>query len=198
MIIRGCKPFHLIITNLWAYMEYDDKERLIRLSLGDHEAFRILFTRYQPGLKKYIAFIIKSDVAAEDIVQDIFIKIWILRKQMKAINSFRAYIYHIGKNAAFDYLRGYAVERNYRSHLKPEPRISQIEAYYFASEIESHVRMLVRKMPRQRYNVFLMSRRDGLNYHEIAHRLDISHKTVANHLHLALCEIKHELDKIYA
>lgn len=88
-------------------MEYDDdKERLIRLSSGDHEAFRILFTRYQPGLKKYIAFIIKSDVAAEDIVQDIFIKIWILRKQMKAINSFRAYIYHIGKNAAFDYLRG--------------------------------------------------------------------------------------------
>lgn len=79
-------------------MEYDDdKERLIRLSSGDHEAFRILFTRYQPGLKKYIAFIIKSDVAAEDIVQDIFIKIWILRKQMKAINSFRAYIYHIGK-----------------------------------------------------------------------------------------------------
>ena len=72
-------------------MEYDDdKERLIRLSSGDHEAFRILFTRYQPGLKKYIAFIIKSDVAAEDIVQDIFIKIWILRKQMKAINSFRA------------------------------------------------------------------------------------------------------------
>ena len=159
-------------------MEYDDdKERLIRLSSGDHEAFRILFTRYQPGLKKYIAFIIKSDVAAEDIVQDIFIKIWILRKQMKAINSFRAYIYHIGKNAAFDYLRGYAVERNYRSHLKPEPRISQIEAYYFASE---------------------MSRRDGLNYHEIAHRLNISHKTVANHLHLALCEIKHELDEIYA
>ena len=38
-------------------MEYDDdKERLIRLSSGDHEAFRILFTRYQPGLKKYIAF----------------------------------------------------------------------------------------------------------------------------------------------
>ena len=46
-------------------MEYDDdKERLIRLSSGDHEAFRILFTRYQPGLKKYIAFIIKSDVAS--------------------------------------------------------------------------------------------------------------------------------------
>ena len=117
---------------------------------------------------------------------------------MRHFFRYGAYIYHIGKNAAFDYLRGYAVERNYRSHLKPEPRISQIEAYYFASEIESHVRMLVRKMPRQRYNVFLMSRRDGLNYHEIAHRLNISHKTVANHLHLALCEIKHELDEIYA
>ena len=55
---------------------------------------------------------------------------------MKAINSFRAYIYHIGKNAAFDYLRGYAVERNYRSHLKPEPRISQIEAYYLLPKLK--------------------------------------------------------------
>ena len=198
MIIRGWKPFHLIITNLWAYMEYDDdKERLIRLSLGDHEAFQILFTRYQPELKKYIAFITKSEVAAEDIVQDIFIKIWIFREQMAAINSLRAYIFHIGKNAAFDYLRWYAVQRDYRAHLKPEPRISQVEAHYFASEIENHVRMLVRKMPRQWYTVFLMSRRDGLNYREIAHTLNISHKTVANHLHLALCEIKHELDELY-
>ena len=99
---------------------------------------------------------------------------------------------------AFDYLRWYAVQRDYRAHLKPEPRISQVEAHYFVSEIENHVRMLVRKMPRQRYTVFLMSRRDGLNYREIAHKLNISHKTVANHLHLALCEIKHELDEIYA
>lgn len=52
------KPFCLIILLICGcYMEYDDdKERLIRLSSGDHEAFRILFTRYQPGLKKYIAF----------------------------------------------------------------------------------------------------------------------------------------------
>lgn len=171
----------------------DDKQFLLLLSSGDHAAFEILFTKYRTGLKQYIAFTTKSDAAAEDLVQEIFIKIWILRKQMAVIKSFRAYLFHVGRNAAYDYLRSFAVQRNYRSQFKPKERISQVEAYYFAYEIEHYIRLLVRRMPKQRHMVFQMSRCDGMNYKEIARELHISNKTVANHLHLALREIRFAL-----
>lgn len=177
-------------------MQYDDKQHLEKLPLGDHEAYKSLFMKYFPKVKYFIAHLIKSEAVAEELAQDIFMKIWENRDSLASVQSFNSYVYRMAKNIALNYLEHRYVEQSYMDNYQGETAIS-IEEDFYARELELLERLTVNNMPHQRKTIYEMSRKKGFSNNEIAQELGISKKTVENHLNLALKEIRKSLSLLF-
>lgn len=159
---------------------------------GSHDAFRQLFMSYFPRVKYFIAHLTKSENIAEELAQDVFMKIWERREHLQIAGSFNSYVYRMAKNAALNHLRRKYLEESYLEEYESQAEPT-IEGDLYAREMELLEKLTVSRMPRKRRVVYEMSRRDGLTNDEIAHRMGISKKTVENHLNLALKEIRKTL-----
>ena len=86
-------------------MEADTRNILQDIASGDNEAFKTLFNIFFPKVKVFLVKFLKDDKAAEDIAQDIFVRIWSMRQALPEIKSFNTYLYRMTRNAALNYLR---------------------------------------------------------------------------------------------
>jgi RNA polymerase sigma-70 factor (ECF subfamily) len=173
-------------------MSKDDIQNIQELASGNHSAYKSLFMKYFPKVKYFISHLIKSDVVAEELAQDIFMKIWEHREQLVLIQSFNSYIYRIAKNLSLNYLEHKYIEETYFNNYQGETEFS-IEEEFYAKELELLEQLTVSNMPPQRKAIYEMSRKKGFTNEEIATKLSISKKTVENHLNLALKEIRKTL-----
>lgn len=158
-----------------------------QLSEGDQRAYRVVFEHYYPRVWEFVRRIVKSDTVAEDVAQDIFVKIWERREMFGVeVHSFSNYIYVMSRNAAINALRRMGritplVEQSV--HAQSD---TSLEEDYYAREKELIIRLAVCRMPEQRRRIFEMSRYMGMDNQTIATTLNLSKKTVENHLTLAL------------
>lgn len=164
---------------------------LKKVSEGDEKAFRNLFEYYYPKVKAFITTFIDDDADAEDLAQNIFVKIWLQRSILPEIRSFGAYLYTITRNTAIDFgrvrkIRIPLTEEN-SDHASAE---CQSEHEFFAKETEIQIAAAISKLPEKRKQVFIMSRMEGKTNGEIADIMGISKKTVENHLNLVLKELR--------
>jgi RNA polymerase sigma-70 factor (ECF subfamily) len=167
----------------------NEYQMIAQLAQGDHEAFRSLFMQYFPKLKFFIARLVKSEAVAEELSQELFVKLWEKREILTMVQSFNAYIYRTAKNAALNYLHHKYVEQHHALRLS-EHQAQPSDELFQAKEMELIIRLTVEKMPEQRRKIFKMSRTAYLKNEEIAQKLNISKKTVENHLTLALKELR--------
>lgn len=169
-----------------------DKDLLLQLSEGNDKAFEALFMKYFPKVKFFIAHLLKSENTAEELSQNIFMKLWEHRKNAIQIESFGGYVYKMSKNAVLNHIKHRQVENTHTIYYnQTQPRgVKDVEEGFLAKELELLILLTVRNMPEQRRKVYEMSRIEGLRNEEIAQRLQLSSKTVENHLNLALREIK--------
>ncbi len=163
---------------------------LNHLQKGDPKAFEQIFLAYYGKVKNFIGTIIKSESDAEDLAQDIFVKLWNNREAVDLQKSFNAYLYTIARNSAFNYLKHknvcntYITDNPYRDmDITPEDMI-------YAKEIGLLIEMSVEKMPEQQKRIYRLSRNEGLTNEEIAARLSISKKTVENQLSIVIQKLK--------
>jgi len=173
-------------------MKTEDAPYVEKLALGDQDAFKVLFVKYFPKMKYFIAHFVKSDVIANDLSQDIFLKIWEHRERLGSIRSFSSYIYRMSKNISLNYLEHKYIGDIYLESCPIELELT-IEGELYAREMELLEQLTINQMPPQRKTVYEMSRKKGLKNEEIAISLGISKKTVENHLNLALKEIRKAL-----
>lgn len=166
----------------------DAKNILRDIAIGDSEAFKTLFEMFYPKVKVFLVKFLKDGKAAEDIAQDIFVKLWSMGHSLPEINSFNTYLYRMTKNAAINYLR----DKKFSVDVSELPILDDgdIEQEYYRKEKELLVRLTVEQMPPQRRKVFTMSRYQGMTNEEIAKSLGLSKHTVENHLSLALKELR--------
>lgn len=150
-----------------------ESKYLEELGKGDHKAFDMLYIQYSPRLKHFLTGFIKNRDEASDMTQDIFYKIWTNRETISKVDSFKAYLFRMARNMIYDYYEH-----------------SLIEEELYARELSLLIDIAVEKMPPQRRNIFIMSRKDGLSNEEIAQRLNISKRTVENHMTQALAELR--------
>lgn len=136
--------------------------------------------------------IAESKPLAQEIVQDVFLKIWINRTSLADIESFRAYLFVVARNHAFNCLKQLARERNRKKEW-----ISNVlhdASYMLDTTPEIDVGLLVDTavdlLPPQQKKVYLLSRKEGFKQEEIARELGISLETVKKHMVLALRSIK--------
>lgn len=143
-----------------------------------------MFYAYSKTLFPFILSLVKSEAAAKEIIQDIFLKLWLNRKSLNLINNPGGWLHTIAANSAYTYLRNEA-----RYHLRQERAVSihqenDQDPYQRldALEMEALVFEAVKQLPFRRRQVFQLSRIEGLSRKEIARQLNISENTVRNQL----------------
>jgi len=167
---------------------HSDNDLLIKASEGDEQAFAQLFYKYHHQLGLHIFRITNSMVIAEEIVQDVFLKIWMSREALAGVNNFRAYLFVISKNHTLNCLRKLTKERQQRKLFEedtardplPDTRIN-----IYHSLLDDAIDQL----PPQQQLVYLLSRHKRLKYVEVASRLNISHESVKKYLRIATSSI---------
>jgi RNA polymerase sigma-70 factor (ECF subfamily) len=173
-------------------MKLDEYQYARKIAEDDHESFRLLFMQYFPKLRFFIVGLVKSDAVAEELAQEVFVKIWEKRQALTDVQSLNAYIYRMAKNTVLNYLQHKYVEENYSGQLAADNN-PPADELFLAKETELLIQLTVARMPAQRKKIFELSRNRHLPNMEIARQLHISKKTVENHLNLALKEIREAL-----
>lgn len=168
-----------------------EKERLVAMSRNDMKAFDLLFMEYFPKMKRFLAGFLDSEEDAEDMAQDVFVKLWQSRGLLVHIDNLNAYLYRIAKNTLYSYMeRSVKPELCSVDHMPEIPGTNTLEEILFAKELEDLMDLTIEKMPAQRKTIFLLSRKEGISNEEIAQRLGISKRTVETHISAALSDIR--------
>ncbi len=173
-----------------------ERELLNALTLDDEQAFAILFNSYKNKIYGFILGITSSKEISKDIVQDVFFKIWKMRRRACEIENFNALIYRMARNAALDHLKRASRESTVLSHLSV---ISKESASYDpfedikAAEIKEKYENSLQKLPKQQRLVYELRHLQGIEYAEIAKKLSLSVPTIRSHFRNALNSLKSNL-----
>jgi len=161
-------------------------------SLESPQKFEGFFLDYYPRVKGFINGLLQDAEEAEDLSQDIFMSLWQNRGNLKQIDSLDAYLFRIARNAVFRYIERSLLFKNYQSRQLSDDNsdLYEIESELNAKELELIIAIAVERMPSQRRKIYQMSREQGLSNENIARELNISKRTVENHLTQALADIR--------
>lgn len=171
---------------------------LQEVAAGNEKAFKALFDQYRGRLFYYISRFIKSEQVAEELVLDVFMKIWTGRELISQINNFDAFLFRIAHNKSIDFLRSAARDPHLQELLYEVTDLAgteQADAMLIAHEYEEKVRAAISLLPPQCKKVYTLSREEELSHDQIAQQLQISRATVNNHIVLAQRFIRNYLVK---
>ena len=176
---------------------YSNTELLKLLKTGNMSAFDIIYKKYSRRLYGFVFRYIKQETDTEEIVQEVFIKIWKSRDKIDVYSSFESFLFTIAHNATINLLKKKATELKYIEHVKSlqciEETYELTDEIHYNELIDKYQNLLDKLSPRQK-EIFQLSRETGLSHKEIADRLGISANTVKNHLVTTLSFLKNELD----
>lgn len=185
----------LLLLGLALREDPDGSDLARRIRDGDREAFRIFFDRHHERLYGYICSRGVPDDAAADLVQNAFVYIWTHRADIDPEKSLRAYLFRIGYTRALNHVRDTASEEG---DADLDARVDEQGA---SPEAETQVRLLretvdaaIAELPERRRAAFTLCFIDGLSYREAAEVLDVTRKTVENHISHALRDLREALD----
>jgi RNA polymerase sigma-70 factor (ECF subfamily) len=168
---------------------------LSNVAKGDEAAFRTLFEQHWDNVYGVAYAFAKSTVIAEEMVQDIFVKIWQHREQIPQVKKFSDYLFIIARNHIYSVLRKKIHEQSFSEHLLEyfQEAGTNPEELLLYRETECLVQKAIEQLPAQQHLVYCMSREQGLNQEQIATRLQISIPTVKSHMNKALHFIRQYL-----
>lgn len=170
--------------------EYNEDKLLKLVAAGNQEAFRKLMHVYQPLLLTFVTRLTKSTSAAEEIVQDVFLKIWINREALYEVQRFKSYLFIICRNYAIDQIRKLAREKELANRWENDP-INHSESAdtdpdtIFFTLLDD----AIDKLPAQQKKVYMMARGEGLTHAQIAQKTGLSRLTVKKYMKLAIAAI---------
>ncbi|MGE7777093.1 RNA polymerase sigma-70 factor [Chitinophaga sp. NPDC101104] len=158
---------------------------LRKIAGGDEPAFRELFDEYRGRLFAFVSKFIRSEQVAEELVLDVFMKIWLGRELLAQVRNFDAFLFRVAHNKSIDFLRAAAKDSALRELLwediqaaageRPDMQLQQ-------REFEGKLRRAVELLPPQARKVYQLSRESDMSHDQIATQLQISRSTVNNHI----------------
>lgn len=168
-----------------------------RIKLGDPEAFALLYKKMSRKIYSYVYSFVLSKEDAEEIMHDVFLKVWDKRASIKEERSFQAFIYTIAKNTTLDKIRKYSVDNiNLQKYFtEQDAGVDTSEDEEEVNQLLNQVHLLVEEMPFQRRKVFKLNRFEGMSQRSISEYLEISQGTVEKHISKAMQFLKEELRK---
>jgi RNA polymerase sigma-70 factor, ECF subfamily len=168
--------------------QFNEKECVEAIRRGDESAFKKLFLMYYDPLCNFGWRFTRSKAVSEDLVQDVFVDLWNLRKSLDPKRSVSVYLYQAVKNKAIDYLDHQKVVRKYQLKVDHSDRNIVHIRRPVQEELEfiRAARKAIDELPFRAQQVYTLHREDGLTYQEIAEVMDISIKTVESQMSRAL------------
>lgn len=165
---------------------------LIQIAAGSEKAFATLFHWYRDKIYSAAFRLTHSTFLAEEVVQDIFLKLWVKRETLTEIGGFEDYLFIMTRNHVFSTLKRIARQQQLVDDLQMELPLGEDTTYnrMIDLEIEEIVHQAVELLPAQQKQVYLMSKEQEMKRDEIAKLLRISSETVKTHLARALRHIR--------
>jgi RNA polymerase sigma-70 factor (family 1) len=171
---------------------YNEHDLLEDLKRGKSDAFLELYNRYHHPLYRFVLRFVKAPALAEDILQDVFLKIWEGRKRINPELSFKAYLYRISRNSVFKLMKKIAADESLRNHVMRQLHLNEENAdvELLSQEYKELYYLTVSQLPPQRQKVFRLCREQGKTYDQAAAELGISRNTVKEHMVMSMKFIK--------
>lgn len=172
-----------------------DKQLLHLIAAGDEAAFAALFAAHRNRIYSIAYRLIGVRSGAEDVVQDVFLRIWVKREELSQVQNFRAWVNTITANLVSNMLRRVAYEYRFlqetiQTQEKYHADVISTSAFH---ELQNKIHQAVSSLSRQQQKIFLLSREQGMKYTAIAELLGISTATVKTHMVEALRNIRAHL-----
>lgn len=165
------------------------EKELLQLAAGGNElAFTRLFHGYKYKLYGFVFRLTGSHASAEDVVQDIFEKLWKDRELLLQVERFSSYVFRMAQNQALNGFKRMAREVVILKQLAEAPANATFtpQGHLALKETQERLHNAIQQLPPQQKMVFLLSREEGIKHEEIAKRLHITTGTVKNHMIQAL------------
>ncbi|MDX2432500.1 MAG: RNA polymerase sigma-70 factor [Bacteroides sp.] len=166
---------------------------IIRLiKQGNKEVFERIFEEYSPKIYHFSLSYLNNTVEAEELVQDVFLKLWDKRETLDHTKNLKAYIYKVAINTIYDVLRRRNVENAFKDFANSSYETSSDNTWHtiIYEEMQAKLDLLVNQFPEQRKKIYKLSKEKGLSNDEIALKLKISKRTVENQLYRAISFLK--------
>ncbi len=160
----------------------------MQLMAGNEKAFRKLYDTYRNDLYRFSLSMVVSKTYAEEIIQDVFLKLWMNRKTLKPELSIRSYLFTITRNDTISFLKKAANNKKMREQIfyTSQKHVYSTERYIREAELEIIKNEALELLTPRRRQIFEMSRNEDKSYEEIAIELGISPNTVRNQMSMAL------------
>jgi len=162
-------------------------------TLSPEEKVEWLFRKYYAGLCRSLYRTLRDANFAEDIMQEVFLKVWEMRESLKMDEAIQAYLYRSCYNTALNFLKTQKPKADIDTLEEVVPGSESAEKNLTLIETETQVLQAIDSLPPKTKLVFSMSRFEELSYKEIAERLDISLKSVEKHMGIALQRLRENL-----
>ena len=172
-----------------------DKYLILSAAQGSQSAFVALFHRYKSKLYGYTLRLTGSEMLAEDIVQDVFMKLWADHLSLGSIENFGSYLFRMSRNHVLNHFKRMAHETAIIAEMFRDGELGSNNAQEMlaAREVEEVLQSVVDTLPPQQRAVYHLSREEGKSHEEIAELLKISPNTVKNHIVQAMATIRTQL-----
>jgi RNA polymerase sigma-70 factor (ECF subfamily) len=170
----------------------DDSDLVLLIAEGDRAAFKLLYTRYLNNLYRYAFLICNNKETSEEIVQELFVKVWEKRANLTRVNSIKAYLYRCTKNMLLDYVRKQQMESRIYDLLQQSTPSSatDCDSRVIYSQYYSLIREAIQQLPKKRRQIVEMRTYDELSLDEIAANLSISKSVVKKQLYQGISFVR--------
>lgn len=182
--------------------EYPDNDLFLKIKDDDQTAFEVIFLRYYTKLCSYANTILASKDTSEEVVQELFVKLWENRKNIEITASLKAYLYRTAHNQCLNQIETWKVRNSY---VKSQANVSDIGLIPFSGdypianlivkELEDKINDSIKSLPEQCREIFLLIRVHNKSYQEVASRLNISINTVKTQMQRAVFKMKDMLQE---
>ena len=174
----------------------DEKELFLQVAEGDEKAFETLFNVFLPKLYPFIIKFTKSETAAQEIIQETFIRVWLSRDKLSEIENPGGWLFKVVSNECYSHLRKSILNNKFYNPITTEPEpVNTTHESFALKELNRLISEAVDQLPAQRKKIYRLSRDEGKSIPEIASLLNISPNTVKNALVASLKFIREHLVK---
>jgi RNA polymerase sigma-70 factor (family 1) len=172
--------------------KYEEGQLLAMLAKNSEFAFQLIFNRYRDTVYRSAMIWLKSPILAEEIVQDVFMKLWIQRGNLTELRSLESWIFAVARNQMLNGLKRTSYEWRIKEYWVKEETHAENDTDYRVRhrELKELIDKAIDQLPAQQRLIYKMCREEGLSYEAIARELSISSLTVKTHMARALRAIR--------
>lgn len=173
----------------------NERELLLKLQQGDETAFEAIYREYSAGLFGFILRLVKDRDAAEDLLQELFIKAWDNRAGIDPDKSYRSFLFTIAKHIVYNYFRRASLEVQVAAYLASQASelYHHVEEELYVREYNDALQHAIDNLPPKRREVYIRCKIAGKSYQQVADELGCSVAAVNAHVVKATKTIKERL-----